>query len=207
MKKTNWKKLAVIVLCFLFVQTSLAYLVTPISVEGAVKSGLKKENNNYYYYVKGKKVKNTWKNIKVKSNGKTVTYKYYFGSNGAAYKGKKEYGMMIPAFKKIKGKYYAFDHNARMLKGTFVKNGKFYVFHSKTGVYDSAATSKLRKASVQNKNAAALRKLLGKPLKTQVVPYSCYGDGKDVTLYYKNFMVGLFRNTKGQEIVVSLVAR
>lgn len=205
MKK--WKKLLAVILCILFVQAPMLALSEPVVAEAAVKSGLKKENKQYYYYVKGKKVKNTWKTVTVKSNGKKVSYRYYFGKNGAAYKGKKSNGIVIPAVKKIKGKYYAFGDTGRMLKGTYYINNKLCTFSSKNGVYNAAASKKLRNASVKGKDAQTLRKLLGKPTKTKTYSYSCYGDGKDVLLYYSHVIVALFRNNSGKEIVVGLSAR
>lgn len=205
MKK--WIKILAVVLCLLFVQTTVLTVAEPISVQAAtVKSGLKKENGKYYYYAKGVKVKKAWKTVKVTKNGKTTSYQYYFGSNGAAYAGKKVYGVNTPAVKKIDGKYYGFGVSGRMIKGTYVINEKFYVFNSKTGVYDSAKSTQLRKASAYEKDAATLRKLLGKPQKT-VTSASCYGDGKDLILYYPNFMVSLYRNKQGKEIVFGVMGR
>ena len=302
MKLKKWKYILAAVLCLLFVQMPAITEKTAVQVEAAtVKKGLKKENGKYYYYVNNKKVKNVWKNVTQKVNGKKVTYRYYFGSNGAAYAGKKN----APAVKKISGAYYAFDVNGRMLKGTklisgvyrtfssstgqmtglvksgsnyyyysgkkkvtnafktvkyknsagktytytyyFGKNGaaykgkkdysgavvlavkkiggyyygfdasarritgtwvvndKFYVFAS-NGRMNQTATNKLRKAAKYEANAANLRKLLGKPSKT-VTSSSCYGNGKDLLLYYPHFYVSLFKDKKGKEIVLGVMAR
>lgn len=209
MKK--WKKILAIMLCLLFVQAPVISLTAPVTVEAAaVKSGLKKEKGKYYFYVKGTKVKNAWRTIKTKSNGKTVSYRYYFGKDGAAYMGKKVSGVNVPAVKKINGNYYAFGTSARMLKGVYVINDKFYLFNKNTGVYDPGMSTQLRKASAYEKNAATLKKLLaklfGKPSKTETLD-SCYGDGKDMLYYYPNFMVNTFKNTKGREIVLGIFAR
>ncbi|MDO4277096.1 MAG: hypothetical protein Q4D16_25835 [Eubacteriales bacterium] len=205
MKK--WKKILAVMLCLLFVQAPVISLTEPVVAEAAaVKSGLKKENGKYYFYVKGQRVKNTWKNVKTTSGGKTTVSRYYFGKDGAAYAGKRVNGMYVPAVKKINGKYYGFGVAARMLKGIYVVNDRFCVFNSKTGVLDSAKSNQLRKASTYERDAAQLRKLLGKPRKTQVLD-SCYGDGKDLMLYYPNFMVSLFKNTKGKEIVLGVLSK
>ena len=117
------------------------------SVQAAGKKGLVKEGKKYYYYQKGSKVKNTWKKVKDKG----VAYKYYFGSDGAAYAGKKA----KPAIKKIKGATYAFDEKGRMIKGVvfiekkfdndlFCYTGTFYVF-GKKGKLNKTDTKKLTK--------------------------------------------------------------
>jgi hypothetical protein len=189
------------------VQAPVLSLSEPVTVEAAaVKNGLKKENGKYYYYVNGTKVKNTWKTVKTTSNGKTVSYKYYFGSNGAAYAGKTVYGVRTPVIKKINGKVYAFDVNGRMATGARVINGKFYVFNSKTGVYDKATTSTYRKAAAYRKDSKALKKLLGKASKTETSD-SCYGDGIDVVRYYTYYIVSYFRDAKGKEIVLGISGR
>lgn len=209
MKK--WKKILAVMLCLLFVQAPAISLTAPVTVEAAaVKSGLKKEKGKYYFYVKGVKVKNTWRTIKVKSNGKTVSYRYYFGKDGAAYMGKKVNGVNVPIVRKVNGNYYAFGTTGRMVKGIYVINDKFWSFHTKTGVYDPGMSKQLRKASGYEKNAATLKmlltKLFGKPSKTETLD-SCYGDGKDMLYYYPNFMVNTFKNTKGREIVLGIFAR
>lgn len=209
MKK--WKKILAVLLCLLFVQAPVLSLTEPVTVEAAaVKSGLKKEKGKYYFYVKGNKVKNTWRTIKVKSNGKTISYRYYFGKDGAAYMGKKVNGVNVPIVRKVNGKYYAFGTSARMVKGIYVINDKFWAFNSKTGVYEPGTSKQLRKASAYEKSAATLKllltKFIGKPGKSETLD-SCYGDGKDMLYYYPNFMVNTFKNTKGKEIVLGIFAR
>lgn len=205
MKK--WKKVLALVLCLTFVQAPVLSLTEPATVEAAsVKKGLKKENGKYYYYVNGQKVKNTWKTISVKGQKK----RFYFGSNGAAYAGKVEFGQEVLAFKKISGKWYCFDKNGYMQKGLrVVQNStggtKFCYFNSK-GVYDAKVTTKYRSAAKYKKNAATLRKLLGKPKKT-VTTDSCYGPGKDLLLYYTHYTISLYRNTQGKEIVLGIANR
>lgn len=170
-------------------------------------TGLMKEGSNYYYYKGTKKAVNAFVNVKFKnSSGKTYTNRYYFGKNGAAYKGKKDsMGTVIPVVKKIGSYYYGFDASARMITGTYVVNEKFYAFAS-NGRLNKTTTNKLRAASKYKANAATLRSLLGKPQKT-VTSDSCYGDGKDLLLYYPHFYVSLYRDKSGKEIVFGVMAR
>ena len=139
------------IFCLLFVSTTAVCWMTPVTAEAAsVKQGLVKENGKYYYYAvnkAGKSVKVTekWKTVKVTKNGKTSYSRYYFGKNGAAYAGSEKLGVKTPAVKKIDGKYYGFGVDAKMLKGTYFINEKFYVFSS-NGTFDSARRSSLRRA-------------------------------------------------------------
>lgn len=204
MKK--WKKLLIFVLCLMLVQVPVMTVSSPKTVQAAtVKKGLKKEKGKYYYYVNGKKVKNTWKTVKVKEKGKTVSYRYYFGKNGAAYTAAKSFGSYNNVVvKTIKGKKYGFNARGRMAKGVYVNgsNMKFYAF-TKRGLYDAKTTSALRKASKEGTDASKLRKLLGKPLKEEVTD-SCYTDPlvvNDVILTYNYVTVTLGRYADGREIV------
>ncbi len=169
-------------------------------------TGLAKENGKYYYYTGTKKAVNVFKTVKIKSSGKVYSYKYYFGKDGAAYQGKKDmFGTAVPAVKKIGSYYYGFNTSARMITGTYVINDKFYAFAS-NGRLDRTKTNKLRAASKEKANAATLRKLLGKPQKTQYYS-SCYGDGKDLLLTYPHFYVSLFKDKKGKEIVLGVMSK
>lgn len=200
------KCLLALVLCAVLAQAPapLFALSGEQTVQAAsVKSGLKKENGKYYYYVKGKKVENTW--ITVKVSGKS--YKYYFAKNGAAYMGSKTYGASV---KKINGKSYAFDKNARMVKGLCVSNYKFYYFSKKTGVYDSAVTKKFRAASKYEKSSkdlkALLKKYVGNPVKTEKTE-GCYSKYKDTTCYYSSFLVVYGKQNSGKEVFLEIAAR
>lgn len=169
-------------------------------------TGVVGENGKYYYYSGSKKAVNTFKTVKIKGSDKTKIYKYYFGKDGAAYQGKIDmFGNAVPVVKKIGSYYYGFNKYARMLTGTYVINDKFYVFAS-DGKMDQTTTNKLRKASRENTNAATLRSLLGKPQKT-LTSDSCYGDGKDLLLYYPNFFVSLFKDKTGKEIVLGVMSK
>ena len=208
MKK--WIKILAVVLCLCFVQTPVMESVTSVTeVQAAVKTGLKKEKGKYYYYSKGKKVKNTWKNVKVKNTKtkKTVTYRYYFGKNGAAYQGGKQWGEPYLTVKTIKGKKYGFDQYGHMVKGDYVSKSSFYCFNSKTGVYDAKRTQKFRSASKEHASAAGLFALIGNPKKRTAVP-GCYGDGQEYELEYTNFRVSTFvSSATGQETVIEVIAK
>lgn len=206
-------RMFLMIFCLLFTSASAVFWLTPVSTEAAdtgdAKTGLVKEKGKYYYYVINKngqseKVTNKWKTVKVTKKGKIYSYRYYFGKNGAAYSGSVKLGVKTPAIKKIGTKYYGFDTNARMLKGIYVINDKFYVFNSKTGVYDSAKSSKLRKAYGYEKKAATLKKLLGKPKKTEKLT-GCYGNGKEYMLYYQNFVLSTGETSKGVEIIFGVL--
>ncbi len=208
MKK--WIKILAVVLCLCLLQTPVMESVTSVTeVQAAVKKGLKKEKGKYYYYYKGKKVKNTWKSVKVKNEKtkKMVTYRYYFGKNGAAYQGGSKWGEPYLAVKTIKGKKYGFDRYGRMVKGDYVSKGSFYCFNSKNGRYDAKRTKKLRSASKEGAGIAALFALIGNPKKRTAVP-GCYGDGQEYELEYTNFRVGSFvSSATGKETVFEVVAK
>lgn len=208
MKK--WIKILAVVLCLCFLQTPVMESVTSVTeVQAAVKKGLKKEKGKYYYYSKGKKVKNTWKSIKVKNKRtkKTVTYRYYFGKNGAAYQGGSKWGEPYLSVKTIKGQKYGFDKNARMVKGDYVSKGSFWCFNSKNGRYDAKRTQRLRSVSKEHSSAASLFALIGKPKKRTPVP-GCYGDGQEYELEYTNFRVVTFiSNATHKETVIEVIAK
>lgn len=216
MKK--WTKILAAVLCLMMVQVAVPESVTAVqTVQAAttskVKNGLKKENGQYYYYVKGKKVKNTWKTVTVKNSktGKKTSYRYYFSSTGKAYKGGSIWGESYLAVKKIGGKYYGFNKSAQMVKGVCysaygsAKKG-FYVFNTKTGVYDSRKTASLRKGFIRGKSSSTLRKLLGKPLRTKKVS-GCYGNGQEYMLEYSKLWVNTYKDKKGKEIVLDVISK
>lgn len=169
-------------------------------------TGVIKVSGKYYYYAGKTKAVNTFKKAKVVVSGKTYTYTYYFGSNGAAYTGKKNafFGTIEPLLKKINGSYYAFNEKARMVTGVWVIDGKLYSFDS-NGKYNSTKSSKLRKACVYDKDAAPLLALLGKE-KKRVVLDSCMGIGEDVDIYYDHFRVSVFKDQKGKEVFLGVFA-
>ena len=143
-----------------------------------IKNSLIKYKRNYYYVGKDGAMVTGWYTDK---SGK----KYYFGKDGAAYAGSKDmFGRKKLAVKKIGGKQYGFDTNARMIKGvaaSYLNSGeKLYAFNSKTGVYDVPKTKKIRKAYGYEKKAAPLKKLTGKSRKRSKKVTGCYGNGKDI---------------------------
>ena len=78
--------------------------VRRVQMKQTVKNGLKKEKGKYYYYEKGKKVRKTWKNVRL-SNG--LTRRYYFLSNGAA----------CTSAMKWRGDYYVFNKKGMLRTG------------------------------------------------------------------------------------------
>ena len=118
------------------------------------------------------------------------------------------FGRKKLAVKKIGGKQYGFDTNARMIKGvaaSYLNSGeKLYAFNSKTGVYDVPKTKKIRKAYGYEKKAAPLRQLLGKPIKIKKGT-GCYGNGKEYLLYYNNFILSTGETAKGVEVIFGVM--
>ena len=125
--RRSWKKFLAVSLCAFCLQAPAAVLSDPVPVMAEAKSGIQKEKGKIYFYENGQRVRNTWKNVKEVKKGKTVVSRYYFGANGAAYAGKKVFGVNVPAVKKINGKVYGFGTEGRMLKGIYVVNGKALV--------------------------------------------------------------------------------
>lgn len=207
------KKLLIIILCLMMIQVPETSITGPSVVSAAtVKSGLTKINGKYYYYKNGKKIKNKWKTIKTTVNGKTVSYRYYFGSNGAAYAAKKRAGVTYCfAVKTINGKKYGFDTQGHMLKGIYVSSKeKFYVFNAKTGVYNATRSAKFNKAAKYKKSAATLRKLLKAqtPVKTQTSSSCFYTGGTDIVITYDHYVVNYCRNKTGKkEIFLAVYSR
>lgn len=194
------------VFCMLLAVGTLFCAYPAQKVLAAQKNGLtySKTEGQYFFYEKGKKVKNDWRTT---DSG----YKYYFDKHGTAYAAENMFGTKHNiVVKKINKKYYGFDNKGRMVKGLYVSDaGKFYYFNTKTGVYSSATSKKYRTASGYMKNAAALRKLLGKPVKTRTSD-SCFTPngktGKDVILTYKRYTVSLFKDNKtGKEYCLSVI--
>lgn len=98
-----------------------------------------------------------------------------------------------------KKKYY-FGANGNAVTGVCVIKGKFFVFNSETAVYNEDKTKNIRSIAKYGKSFTALKKQLGKPKKTEYLEGSCYGDGKDGILTYKNFTVFTFLPRQGEEI-------
>ena len=206
------KKLLFALLCLVLVQTVFISGSAVTEVKAAtVKSGLKKEKGNYYYYVKGKKITNQWKTIKTTSKGKTTSYKYYFGKNGAAYMApvpydKSKYNVLV---KKIGGKQYGFDQSAHLVgKGDYVTADFIFYSFTKAGVVDSARTKAVRKAAKYKSDSTALRKLLGKPKKEKKIGQACMFLKGEIAydLTYASLTVGVCR-LNGKEYVSGVYPR
>lgn len=194
-----------------------------VSAEAAGrKNGLKKENGHYCYYANGRKCKKGWKTI----NGKRYYFKkdgnaavlsckingtyYVFNQKGQLVRpsskkivkiGNKKYyvnpkGMAVKGWSKNKKNY--FYNTGQMVTGIEVFGEQFYCFSS-TGVYNKTKTANLRKVAKYRKKLAPVQKIIGKPRKS-TYGRSCFGDGKDGILTYKNFTVYTFKPTNGDEI-------
>ncbi|MCC8047264.1 MAG: hypothetical protein LIP12_17550 [Clostridiales bacterium] len=212
--KKIFKKALLFLLCLSILQTpAVSSLLngTTITAQAATKNGLVKSGGNYYYYKNGKKVKNTWKTVtQTSASGKTTSYKYYFGSDGAAIKAtttmNSTYNIKLKA---INGKIYGFDTKARMATGIYVNEitGKLYYFNSK-GVYSATKTMKLRRAAKYGQNLSTLVSLLGTP-KSREEYSSCLMIGyTDITLEYTHFTVcGLRAPGTTKETVYAIYAK
>lgn len=188
---------------------------------------LKKKGGKYRCYQNGKPVKNQWMTIRNKKyyfgkNGDAATLSakidgayYVFNTKGVLQQpsstsvltiGKKKYqvtpkGKAKPGWSEDKKQY--FDKSGEILTGTQVIKEEFYAFSS-NGNYDKSRTEKLRDAAKYEKNITTLRKLIGKPLKTNYYEGSCYmyknQAGDDGVWEYRDFTVYTFRTTGGTEI-------
>lgn len=218
-KATGLKRLLIFILCLILAQGGSVYFGTAENVQAATKKGLKKEGNYYYYYVKNKRVKKKWKTVKTTSNGKKISYKYYFGSNGRAYaarnlKKSEGYNKNV-VLKKIGKYYYGFDNKGHMVKSgyyndprKFDSNGDTMTYYfDKKGHYNAKKSKAIRKAGAYGRNAKTLRKILGKPKKTKKLN-SCFGEpGDDYQLYYTNIYVTIHRYPSGREMVFGIFPR
>ncbi|MDC7286758.1 hypothetical protein NXH76_02990 [Blautia schinkii] len=215
--RSGFKKFIILLLCVILAQGVITVPFMAEKVQAAtVKKGLKKEGNYYYFYANNKKVTNTWKTIKTTSNGKTVSYKYYFGSNGRAYAAKDlkksmKYNKNV-VLKKIGNYYYGFDRLGHMVKSGYYNNpmkydsnGDSYTYYfDKNGRCNSAKSKAIRKAGAYQADAAAIRKILGKP-KKEIKLNSCYGEpGDDYRLNYANIYVTIHRYPDKREMVFGI---
>lgn len=202
--------------------------IAPATVQAAAKkNGLKKEKGYYRYYTNGKKLKSCWKVIKgkkyyFKKNGNAAVLSCKIG--GTYYVFNEKGQLMQPSLKKIvkiKNKKYYVDSKGRAVKGWsknkknyFYETGemvtgidafkeKFYCF-SASGTYDKAKTDKLRRAARYTKPLAPVLEIIGKPLKVSYSDSSCFGDGQDGELKYKNFTVFTFKPREGEEIFMGV---
>lgn len=219
-KSSGVTRFFLLLLCMMLLQGVAASVNPSGHVQAAtVKKGLKKEGKYYYYYVNNRKVKNTWKTVKVTTGGKTVSYRYYFGSNGRAYAApnlKKTEGYTKNVVcKKIGKYYYGFDNQGRMVKsGYYCDPNKFdsngdtrsYYF-DKNGRYISSKSKAARKAGAYGAKASTLKKVLGKPLSVKKLN-SCFGEpGDDYQWNYKNIYVTVHIYPDGTGMVFGILPR
>ena len=170
----KWKKLLLYVLLVCMIQTTALPFTPAVTVEAAVKNGLKTENGKLYYYKNGVKVTKQLVRINAAkiyffgSNGSAVTntfkkivdldgrkYGFYFGATGKAIVAPKVLGQEKNfVVKKINGVYYGFDTLGHLIRGMWVDSEKGTLsFFDTNGAYNAAQTKTLR---------AAIRKFYGK---------------------------------------------
>lgn len=213
MKKTRG---FILILCCLLMLGALAACPVQAAatyknelVKVKIKGSSPKDYNYYYYNKKGKKLKNTWKKVKVKGK----TRKFYFGKNGKAYKAEKDASFKYNvAVKKIKGTKYGFDTNGYLVNGLYVSagfgTGKMYYF-SKTGKLNASVTAALQKAAKQGADSAVLRRLMkkyaGKPKKTYTTDVCTTFEGVEplsaTVDQYGSFEVQYFLMPDDREVV------
>ena len=194
MKKRKALSLALIFMLIL----QIFVLPCQTTAMAAAKNGLQKRNGKTCLYKKGKMVKNKWASVN--------NHTYYFGSDGAAYKGYKKVGkyryyfdpscrMVSNKIVKIKGKKYFFMYNGRAPKRAVMVKGK--VWKTTSGGKLVKNISSLAK---EGKNFQAFQKAAGKPVRKDTMS-SCYGPGKDVNCYYDNFAVATYAYNGSQKIL------
>lgn len=211
------RKVILLVLCIILAQNILCCPEAGETVQAAtIRKGLIKEGNHYFFYINNKRVTNTWKTVKTTANGKTVYYRYYFGSNGKAYAAKDlkksmKYNKNI-VLKKIGKYYYGFDRLGHMVKSGYYNNplkydsnGDPYTYYfDKNGRCDSAKSKAIRKAGAYKANAVSIRKILGRPQK-EIKLKTCYGEpGDDYQLNYGTIYVTIHRYPDKREMVFGI---
>lgn len=166
-----------------------------------IKNGLKVEGQNTYFYVNGKKVKNTWKTVKI--NSKIGKKKLYFGTTGAAVKAKKRWpedtAKKLVVTKKIGTKTYGFDMNGYLVgQGIRLDADERPSVFTKYGTVNAKKTKALRTAIKNNKIDKVL-KLLGTPNRKRKSG-SCDVDQdiypKALNYYFDNFNFWIKWNPK-----------
>lgn len=202
------KRVLLLLLCAMLLQSAAPAGPAVLHAQAAaVKKGLKKEGKYCYYYAKGQRVKNAWKTVKGR--------KYYFGRNGRAYAApnmkSQDYTKNI-IVKKI-GKYsYGFDNKGRMVKSGYYndpqkydKNGNTMTYYfNKKGRLQTKQSKAIRKAGDYRADAAAVRAILGEPLREEALNSCFEEDGDDYRLVYRTVTVTIHRYTDGREIVFGI---
>lgn len=180
----------------LFLQIFTVPFAVPASA--AANNGLQRVDGKIYYYAKGKKVKNTWKNVK--------SYRYYFGKDGAAYKGSKKVG---------NDRYY-FDKNCRMVRDKIVKIGKNRYYFQENGkaaqkvawikgkIWTLSKNGRMLKNistyAKEGKSFDAFIKKAGRPKSGTTTP-SCLGPGRDGIYSYGTFTVYTYEENGVRKIM------
>ncbi len=205
----GWKRILALALCLCMIQVPV--LTTgSIQAQAAGKTGLFRENGKFYYYSNDKKLVSRWKKVKVKLGDTTQKYRFYFGSDGAAYTGTADAnGIMTLLKKKIGGKAYGFDQLGHMLKGVYFSKGKFFAFNSGTGVYDKKSTKQLRAAMKEGTDYETLIGLLDKlgyqPKAIQTDLQTNYGNGTGNIYSYEGFDVHVFKDAATGKLTIMTV--
>ena len=217
------KKVMLLVLCV--VMMALPAVMTSAAVtngwdaqkihyykNGKAVTGLQKIGSYYYWFnSKGVVQKNVFKPFKQNN----VSYTFYFGSDGRAYKAAPDEFYEAFVVKKINGKYYAFDSKSHRITGLWADNdGKVYYFNNGNAVLNDKVTNKLRALATYNKKSKTLltdvKQQFGNPLNTRVSKNSCNAfDGyaakyyEDYVLIYAHVEVQFTKNTKTGEYCMS----
>ena len=111
------------------------------------------------------------------------------------------------AVKKIGGKQYGFDTNARMIKGvaaSYPNSGESSMLLILRQVCTMWRRQRSVRPTVMKRKAAPLKKLLGKPKKIKKGT-GCYGNGKEYLLYYDNFVLSTGETAKGVEVIFGVM--
>lgn len=196
------------------------------------KNGWVTKSGKRYYYQFGKKLKKQWlvkkgktyylnkKGVAATASAKIDGTYYVFSKKGVLQVGTKTRRV------EVMGKTYRVNKKGKAVKGwdsskthKYLKTGemltdacwssdKLWIFSSK-GVYDSAATKKLRALCKSGSDATELLKELGKPKKRKTAD-TCrpgYLGGSEVTYTYKNIVVRTYCGETGPEYLNYIEAR
>lgn len=126
---------------------------------------------------------------------------YYVFKNGSISTGSAKHTVTIG------DTVYGVSASGKALTGVHVVKGKLFAFKS-NGAKDAAKTSKLRKLGKEGMDAEAFIEAAGKPSKRKYISGSCYGNGDDGIITYKNFYLYTFRSSvTGKEQVLSFISR
>lgn len=193
-------------LCFvlsLLVLTLGVSMIRPVSTQAAAKKGLVKVKKKYYFYKNGKKIKNKWKTVKDKTDGRK--YRFYFGKKGAAYKAA-DYGDESIKLFKIGKKKYGFDSSSHLAApGIYTTSSFKVVVIGKKGVYNEKKTASIRKklklgSKLDKSIYKKVTDILGKPVSEKrsvsCDPWDDTATYTDVLLEYPYVEVQLIQNDK-----------